>query len=61
MSALKTRLIEVIEGQPDDATCDEILRELALERMVERGLADVRAGRVISDEEMEKKVQSWRS
>ncbi len=61
MSALKARLIEVIEEQPDDATCDEILRELAFERMVERGMDDVRAGRVISDEDMEAKIRSWRS
>jgi len=61
MSAVKERLIEVIEGQPEDATVDEILHELAFERMVERGLDDVRAGRTVSDEEVERRIGSWRS
>jgi predicted transcriptional regulator len=38
-------------AQPDDATYEEIMRELAFERMIERGLSDSRAGRVISDDE----------
>ena len=55
----KERLKSVIEAQPDDASYDEILRELAFERMVERGLADARAGRTISDEEMGKRIRLW--
>ncbi len=33
---------------------------VVMNRMVERGLADVEAGRVISHEEMEKTIESWR-
>jgi len=55
----KERLKSVIEAQPDDASYDEILRELAFERMVERGLSDTRAGRTISDEEMGKRIRLW--
>ena len=55
----KERLKHVIDAQPDDASYDEILRELAFERMVERGLADSRAGRTISDEEMGKRIRLW--
>ena len=50
----------LIDEQPDDASYDEIVRELAFARMVERGLADVRKGRVISNEEMARRIQSWR-
>ena len=50
---------EVIDSQPDDATYEEILRELAFERMVERGLMDSREGRVISDREMGHRFRSW--
>ena len=46
----KERLKSVIEAQPDDASYDEILRELAFERMVERGLSDSREGRTIGNE-----------
>lgn len=57
----KTVLREVIEAQPEDASYEEILRELAFERMVERGLADARAGRGVDHEEALRRIRSWRS
>jgi hypothetical protein len=52
MPIAKDRIREIVESQPDDATYDEILRELAFERMVEHGLADSRAEKLVSNEEM---------
>lgn len=57
----KEKIKEFIETQPDDASYDEILRELAFERMVERGLSDARSGRVISNDEMGKRIRRWQS
>ncbi len=48
----KEKVKERVDAQPDDASYDEIVRDLAFDRMVERGLADVRQGRTISNEEM---------
>jgi hypothetical protein len=45
MSPVKESMIEIIGRQPDDSTYDEILRELAFARMVQRGLDDSDAGR----------------
>jgi len=59
MSIVKERLTEVIQNQPEDASYDEIIRELAFENMVERGLEDVRQGRVISNNEMEQRIKTW--
>ena len=59
MAIVKERMKEVIESQPDDATYEEILRELTFERMIERGLADAREGRVISNQEMKHRIRSW--
>ena len=59
MAMVKEKMKEVIDSQPDDATYEEILRELAFERMVERGLMDSLKGRVISDREMGRRVRSW--
>ena len=56
----KALMREVLDAQPDDATYEEIMREMAFDRMVERGLADVRAGRVISDQELERRAGQWR-
>lgn len=59
MSSVKARMAEIIQEQPEDATYEEIMRELAFERMVERGLADSRTGRVISNEEMARLIRTW--
>ncbi len=59
MLTVKERVSEIIQAQPDDSSFDEILRELAFSRMVERGLDDSRQGRTISNEEMEHRIRSW--
>lgn len=60
MSIIKERMTEVILSQPEDASYEEIMRELAFERMVDRGREDSRSGRVLSDEEMERRIRTWR-
>ena len=60
MSPTKEQLIRIIEDQPDDSSSEEILKELAFATMVERGIADSDAGRTISNEEMARRIQSWR-
>jgi predicted transcriptional regulator len=59
MASVKFRLAEIIQEQPEDATYEEILRELAFNRMVERGLADARNGKVITNEEMGCRIRTW--
>ncbi len=60
MSTAKEELSRLIQGQPDDSSREEIVRELALHVMVERGLADSDAGRTVSNEEMGRRIRSWR-
>lgn len=55
----KEIMIKAIHAQPDDSTYDDLLKELAFHRMILRGLEDSDKGRVISHEEMEKRVDSW--
>jgi len=59
MSMAKRRVQEIIEAQPDDATYDELIRELAFERMIERGIKDSRKERVISNDEMRHRIRAW--
>ncbi len=56
---VKEKITEVVLSQPEDASYEEIMRELAFERMVDRGLADVRADRVISNDEMAGRIRTW--
>ena len=53
----KERIQQLINAQPDDASYEEILRELSFEQMVDRGLKDVREGKVISNEDMGKRIE----
>lgn len=55
----KEHMVQIIEAQPEDSSFDEILRELAFARMIERGLEDIDQGRVIDHEEVRREVDSW--
>ncbi|MBN1903215.1 hypothetical protein JW926_17990 [Candidatus Sumerlaeota bacterium] len=57
--SVKDRMKSLIEEQPDDATYEEIMKELAFEHMVDRGIKDSENGRVISNEEMGSRIRLW--
>jgi hypothetical protein len=59
MSSAKEQMTKIIQQQPDDSSYDEILRELAFARMIERGLKDSHENRKISDEEMQHRIKTW--
>jgi predicted transcriptional regulator len=59
-ASVKARMAKIVQEQPEDATYQEIICELGFERMVERGLADSRAGRSVQNEEMLLRIKSWR-
>ena len=59
MSSAKETMVKIIQEQPEDSSFDEILRELAFARMVDRGLADSDAGRSISTDELKRRIELW--
>lgn len=59
MPSVKEQMTKIIQDQPDDSSYDEILRELALARMIERGLSDSEAKRTISNDEMKHRIKKW--
>ena len=60
MSPNQEQLIEVIRNQPEDATWNELLEQLFIQKMVDEGLEDVREGRLISNQDALEKIRSWR-
>ena len=60
MSTAKEQIMKLVQDLPDDTSYDEILRELAFARMIERGVADSDAGRAISTEELRRRIEEWR-
>jgi len=59
MSTAKDQIKQILESQPDDSSYDEILREIAFKRMVDKGLTDMEKGKVITNDDMKSKIQSW--
>ncbi len=56
---VKEKMADIINELPDDSTYDEILRELAFRRMIERGLNNSSEEKTISNDEMERRIKSW--
>ena len=59
MATAKEHITEIIKRQPDDSSYDDIIRELAFDLMVQRGLRDSDEQRTISNEEMERRIKTW--
>lgn len=59
MTAPKEEAKKIIDALPEDATYEEIVRELAFETMIQRGLDDVVGSKVISNKEMENDIVKW--
>ena len=59
MASAKQAVLEMIQRLPDDASLEDIQHHLYVLQKIERGLKDVEAGRVITQEEMEKRFEKW--
>ena len=59
MATAKEHIVEIMKRQPDDSSYDDIVRELAFDLMVQRGLKDSDERRTISNEEIERRIKSW--
>ena len=59
MATAKEHIAEIIKCQPDDSSYDDIVRELAFDLMVQRGLRDSDERRTISNEEMKRRIKTW--
>lgn len=54
----KARILAIVRDQPDDSSYDDVLRELAFDRLVGRGLGSLE-GRRFTTDEMRQRVKSW--
>ena len=59
MATAKEHIAKIIKRQPDDSSYDDIVRELAFDLMVQRGLKDSDERRTISNEEMKRRIKTW--
>ena len=59
VTAPKQLVKKIVDSLPEDTSYDEILKELAFNKMIQKGLKDSKEGKVISNKEMKKRIQSW--
>lgn len=59
MSPIKQEAIRIIQGLPDDCSYEDIQYHLYVRESFEAGLRDIEAGRVVSQNAAELRVQSW--
>ena len=56
MNAVKDIVEEILEQLPEDTTLEEVQYRLFVRQKIEQGLADVKAGRVISHDEAKQRI-----
>ncbi len=59
MSPIQDHLVDLIRQQPEDATWDQLMEQILIQHMVDEGLEDARAGRMLSNEDALTKIRSW--
>ena len=56
----KAKVLESIKDMPEHFNLDELFERLIFLQKIEIGLAQAAEGKTLSQEEVEKKVKSWR-
>lgn len=59
MIAPKLEAKKIIDSLPEDASYDEILKELVFDRMIQRGLKDSKENKTISNQDMANRIKQW--
>ena len=59
MKTVKQNVLEAIKNLPDDSSYEDIMEKIYFMQKVGAGLKDVEEGRVISHEEVKKRLAKW--
>lgn len=59
MATTKEQLRDLIDRLPDDCTLEDVQYHLYVQQKVERGLADARGGRGMTQQEVERRMAKW--
>jgi len=60
VSTAKEEVQRILAQIPDDASLEDIQYHIYVCQKIERGLKDVEEGRVLSQEEIERRMSKWR-
>ena len=59
MTTAKEEVQKILEQIPDDSSYEDIQYHIYVREKIERGLEDIREGRVLSQEEVERRMSKW--
>ena len=59
MSTAKEEVRKLLDNLPDEATFEDIQYHIYVRQKIERGLKDIREGRVLDQEEVERLMSRW--
>ena len=59
MTAPKQEAKRVTDSLPEDTSYDEIIKDLAFDRMIQKGLSDSSQNKTISNKEMKNRIKQW--
>lgn len=59
METAKEEVRRILESLPDDATLEDIQHRIYVRQAIAAGVRDVDEGRVISQEEIERRMSRW--
>lgn len=59
MKTVKDEVRKMLDNLPDDITFEDVQYHIYVREKIEKGLKDVEEGRVISHEEIEKRMAGW--
>ena len=60
-TAAKDLMLAILRDQPDDSSYDDLLRRLALHRIVDRGIANVDQRQWITTRKLRSRIREWSS
>ena len=59
MRTAKDEVRKILDRIPDEASFEDIQYHIYVREKIERGLQDVEKGRVLSQEEVERRMSKW--
>jgi len=59
MQTAKEEVLEILKKVPDNSTLEEIQYHLYVRQKIRRGIKDVEEGRIVTQDEMERRMAKW--
>ncbi len=59
MATAKEEVRKILDEIPDDASFEDIQYHIYVREKIDRGLEDIEQGRVLSQEEVERRMSKW--